>query len=286
MKPYLHADDIGMSPAVTDNILDAVDNGAVTSVSLVVNGHDSERACAELLARPHVAVSLHLNLSEGLHIADTPRKGEPVNGGFEALFVKNYRGADTTDIELEIEAQMARFVEMYVSKAPEGTQFRIDSHHHTHCIPFVFQTIMKHADQFGLKSIRVPSEPFFFKFSKAYLSLATMVNYIKVFLLQVLSWQMMRVLQKTDIEASRRFIGVTFTGYMAPDNILDGLKSVKNDDESLVEVLLHPGGSHDGERHIWADRPALWSYYSSDGRSSERAVAKSDELKILLEQYS
>ena len=286
MKPYLHADDIGMSSAVTDNILDAVDNGVVTSVSLVVNGHDSQRACAELLARPHVAVSLHLNLSEGIHLADTPRKGQPIVAGFEPLFVKNFTLSDKSEVLAEIEAQISLFAKDYVSKAEPGTRFRLDSHHHTHCIPYIFDKIIELADQYAIKSIRVPNENFFFRFSKKYLSISVMVNYVKKFLLQALSWRMTRILRKMKIESDRGFIGVIYTGFMEVDNIRDALGAVKVSDNTLVEVLLHPGGSTEAEQAFWAARPALWTYYSSEWRGRERDLAKSGELKDLLEQYS
>lgn len=286
MKPYIHADDIGMSPAVTDHILDAIDNGIVTSVSLVTNGRDSQRACEELLARPHIAVSLHLNLSEGFYIADTPRKGQHIVSGFEPLFFKNFMPVNKSDVLAEIEAQIAFFAKNYLLKSTENAVFRLDSHHHTHCIPFVFDKIVEVADQYNIKSIRVPNEAFFFRFSKNYLSVSVMVNYIKKFLLQALSWRMTRTLRGKDIEANRRFVGIIFTGFMAADNIRDALKAVKGPRDAQIEVLLHPGGSTSAEKALWAERPALWAYYSSEWRGKERDTTKSEELKKLLEQYS
>src|SRR5205807_5023437 len=71
----VNADDFGLSPGVTDGILEAHAAGVVSSVSVLVNAPGWEHAVAALRGGsgggPTLGAGLHLNLTAG----------EPVSGG-------------------------------------------------------------------------------------------------------------------------------------------------------------------------------------------------------------
>ncbi len=282
VRPYLHADDIGMSTAVTNNILDAIDNGSVTSTSLVVNGHDADRACRELLKRPNVRVSLHLNLTEGLYLSDSSRKGHKIAYGWGELLVCGLTGRDNSLIRGEIEAQIATYRAQYLDAMDSTAPFRLDGHLHVHCIPFIFAKIMEVAGDYRIDSMRFPSEPFFFRFNRAYFSKPVLVNYVKVALLRYLTWRMRSRLVNTGVEIDRAFVGVTFTGFMQLDQIRDALDSICGSTDREVEILLHPGAAAPQEAEIWAGRPTTRDYYMSEWRWLELDLAKSDAIRDLL----
>lgn len=286
MKPYLHADDIGMSAAVTGNILDAIDNGSVTSTSLVVNGHDTERACEELLKRPDVRVSLHLNLTEGLYLSDGARKGEKIAHGWGELMVCGMIGRSKSLLRDEIEAQIAAYRSLYLDEMDPTVPFRLDGHLHVHCIPFVFDKIMEVASTYGVASMRFPSEPFFFRFDRTYIRKPVLLNYVKVALLRYLTWRMRARLIDGEIDIDSAFVGVAFTGFMQLNQIRDALEAVSGPDDREVEILVHPGAASPQESDIWEGRPTTRDYYLSEWRGLELDLAKSDAMKDLLAQKS
>src|SRR3989344_3721426 len=60
------ADDFGLSRGITDSILQTVDEGPVTQVSVIPNGEAVEYALAEYRRRSdRLALAVHVNLTEG-----------------------------------------------------------------------------------------------------------------------------------------------------------------------------------------------------------------------------
>jgi len=99
----VNADDLGLSPGVNDGIIDAHENGIVTSASLMVNRPAAEHAAALLDAHPALSVGLHFE-EDGVHDLDDPAQAAELFG-----------------------VQLARF------RALTGSEpTHIDSHHHVH----------------------------------------------------------------------------------------------------------------------------------------------------------
>jgi chitin disaccharide deacetylase len=99
----VNADDLGLSPGVSDGIFEAHANGIVTSASLMVNRPGAEHAAAELGAHPKLSVGLHFE-DDGIHDLDDPTQARELFG-----------------------AQLERFREL-TRREPT----HIDSHHHVH----------------------------------------------------------------------------------------------------------------------------------------------------------
>lgn len=99
----VNADDFGLSPGVSDGIIEAYAKGIVTSTSLMVDAPAAERAVA--LAGPHPGLSV------GLHFVEDD----------------DVDLDDPTDARRSFERQLERFREL-VGAEPT----HVDSHHHVH----------------------------------------------------------------------------------------------------------------------------------------------------------
>nr|XP_060469070.1 carbohydrate deacetylase isoform X2 [Panthera onca] len=130
------ADDFGYCPRRDEGIVEAFLAGAVTSVSLLVNGAAAESA-ADLARRHKIPTGLHANLSEGRPVGPA-RLGDSSLLSPEGFFLgkMGFREAVTTggvalpQVREELEAQLIRFRELL-----GGDPTHVDGHQHVHVLP-------------------------------------------------------------------------------------------------------------------------------------------------------
>ncbi|KAM9194544.1 carbohydrate deacetylase isoform 1-T1 [Dugong dugon] len=130
------ADDFGYCPRRDEGIVEAFLVGAVTSVSLLVNGATAESA-AELARRHSIPTGLHANLSEGRPVGPACHGASSLLGP-EGFFLgkMGFREAVAAgDVALpqvreELEAQLSRFREL-LGRDPT----HVDGHQHVHVLP-------------------------------------------------------------------------------------------------------------------------------------------------------
>ena len=111
----VNADDFGLSAGVNAGIVQAHEQGIVTSASLMVRQSAAQQAAALAKRLPRLGVGLHIDLWES-----TFRDGEWVR-----LYGRT--DDDPAAIEREVQAQLARFREL-MGREPD----HIDSHQHVH----------------------------------------------------------------------------------------------------------------------------------------------------------
>ena len=112
----VNADDLGLSAAVNAGIFAAHERGIVTSASLMVRQGAAPAAAEEAVARPELAIGLHIDLGEWIY-----ESGE---------WTQAYLHCDTDDaaaVEAECRAQIERFHAL-LGRAPT----HLDSHQHVH----------------------------------------------------------------------------------------------------------------------------------------------------------
>uniref|UniRef100_A0ABI8AKC0 Carbohydrate deacetylase n=1 Tax=Felis catus TaxID=9685 RepID=A0ABI8AKC0_FELCA len=127
------ADDFGYCPRRDEGIVEAFLAGAVTSVSLLVNGAAAESA-ADLARRHKIPTGLHANLSEGRPVGPA-RLGDSSLLSPEGFFLgkMGFREAVATggvalpQVREELEAQLIRFRELL-----GGDPTHVDGHQHVH----------------------------------------------------------------------------------------------------------------------------------------------------------
>ncbi len=129
MRVILHADDLGMSPAVNESVFGLMDEGRLTSASILANGPAFGDAARRSRYFPQYSFGVHLNLSEfaPLQWSAGLTPFLDANGCFERKshsirIDDDVRGA----VVSEWRAQIKRLRDAGVSIT------HVDSHHHVH----------------------------------------------------------------------------------------------------------------------------------------------------------
>jgi predicted glycoside hydrolase/deacetylase ChbG (UPF0249 family) len=153
-KLIINADDFGMSQEVNEGIKKGIEAGMITSVSVMVNMPYFDDAIAYLKKHPDVSIGLHFNISEGSPISPTNKVGNLVreDGNFfywTAIILSIFfRRLKLDEISTELTTQYALLKQTGLKIS------HIDSHHHIHLYPRIFQMVMKFAEKQNVKSIR------------------------------------------------------------------------------------------------------------------------------------
>lgn len=154
----INADDLGINRQRSHGIFICAEQGAVTSVSLIPNGTDSEDAGRRAGERD-IPTGLHLNLTEGPPVSDAAsiKSLLTTDGYFLGLdALKRALSLETVDknhIEREIRSQIEWFLQT------RGHPTHVDGHHHIHVHPLIAQSLVGILDHYGIAFIRIPSEP-------------------------------------------------------------------------------------------------------------------------------
>lgn len=161
----VNADDFGLTAGVNRGIVEAHENGVVTSATLMANGRAFEDAIALAQSRPRLGVGCHIVLVDGAPLLNQdqvaslldPRgngSGEPHFrqgiGRFGALALLGRLAAD--EIEAEATAQIRKLQSAGVPVT------HLDSHKHTHLFPHVLRPLLRAAASCGVRAIRNPFE--------------------------------------------------------------------------------------------------------------------------------
>ena len=140
------ADDFGLSPAVSNGIIQLAQAQRVTAVSCMTNAPCWQEAAPALQRLPTaVRVGLHLNLTEGRPLSSELARVWPRLPTLPALLARAHLGLiPQAAVQSEIRAQWARFIE-HADAVPE----HIDGHQHVHQLPGVRQALFAALDDLG-----------------------------------------------------------------------------------------------------------------------------------------
>lgn len=154
MPKYLivNADDLGMSPGVNRGILEAHEQGIVTSTTVMINMPAAEAGIRLAQQRaPRLGLGLHINLSFGAPVSDPARVPSLVlpDGQFCATYealIERLPSFRSEDLQAEITAQAARFVRL-----AGGPPDHLDSHHGvTYMHPAAFDVMLRLAAHYQI----------------------------------------------------------------------------------------------------------------------------------------
>ncbi len=294
MRIIVSADDYGLSEGITTNILDAVDNGAVSSVSIIANGDGFEHAIREYRKRRGLSLTVHLNLMEGRPLYPIDQLPDLVDEqgafchSFQSLYLLHLRADSARRQKIcgQVRAELRAQLERVASCVEPQCDLRVDSHLHVHMIPFVFDVLMELHDELHFEYVRCLAEPFFLAFN----GLDSLRNYAglniaKHAILKAFARRALPHLRSRGISHCRHFIGVLFTGNMCEEAVNAALARLEGrcSADELVEILLHPGGAAPGEEWIWDGKPSFRNVYYSPWRARERDTLKSPAFRALVE---
>ncbi|MGN1125272.1 MAG: carbohydrate deacetylase [Candidatus Gastranaerophilaceae bacterium] len=244
-KFILNADDFGLTNDINMAIVEGYHSGVLKSASLCSNGEAFYSAINDIIPEcQDLCIGIHLNIIEGTAVCSpkdltelTDSKGN-FNNGYLNLLLKSNNPKFLEQVELEFRAQIERIV----SHFPVA---HIDSHVHTHAIPKIFDLTCKLAKEYNIPYVRTQFErPYLVRDVSKHTNLKYPVNQIKVLLLNTFSMRNKKVALNNGLKTNDFLVGVSYTGLMNDKTITSGLSALKDDENIIVESLVHPYKSH------------------------------------------
>ena len=296
-KIIVHADDFGISRGGTEKILEGCDAKILSSISIVPNGLAFEYAIQEFKKRPHLRLSVHLNLLEGYSISRADEISHIVDEkgrfyhSFLGLWMKyswsNSSGKDI--LKQQVKKEMGAQIQKVIDCLGSDLAINVDSHNHYHIIPFVFEALLELVKEFDITYIRIPEEKYFWCLS-GWRSVGRYIssNVIKHHLLNMLSRGYKKRLVQLSISYPEYFIGVLFSGHMSGKAVSAALGSLSGDVArgGIVEILFHPGRAGRHELIEWTPQKRFNDYYCSPSRDQEFHELTNPAFKHLIENFT
>jgi predicted glycoside hydrolase/deacetylase ChbG (UPF0249 family) len=250
----VHADDFGLSEAVNRAVLEAHENGIVTSTSIMAGGDAFEHAAALASRCRSLDVGVHLTLTEQRPVAPSVPSLVGADGQFAPharQFAKRYlRGKIAlADVRTELDAQIRRAREHGVQPT------HLDGHQHVHALPGIARVVADLARAHGIRAVRVPAERLRAYMLKDLAGLKRVVEQVTLGLLSALS--PLAQLRRVD-----RFVGFYFGGRLDEQNLRTVIEHLPA--RKTVELMCHPGLDDPASRynhwhHAWAAETAALS---------------------------
>ena len=157
----VNADDFGLTPGVNRAIVEAYNNGIVTSATLMANSSAFEEAVPSAAACPKLSVGCHIVLVDGTPLLAEPQvstligsKKTTFRDSLTVFAAKALAGRlDPGQIEAEATAQIRKLQSAGIAV----THF--DTHKHTHMFPAVLRALLRAAKACGIRALRNPFAP-------------------------------------------------------------------------------------------------------------------------------
>lgn len=150
----INADDFGMSREVNEGTKRGIEEGIITSVSVMSNMPYFDDAVKFLKKHPQVSVGLHFNITEGKPLTTPRNVGNLIREDDSFFYWPSMitrliaKQIKLTEIEEELKNQ-------YLKLKKTGLPItHIDSHHHIHLYPKIFNTVSTFADSEQITSLR------------------------------------------------------------------------------------------------------------------------------------
>ncbi|MBO1060558.1 MAG: hopanoid biosynthesis-associated protein HpnK [Aphanizomenon flos-aquae CP01] len=232
----INADDFGFSDDVNTAIIQAHEEGILTSTSLMVTGDAAQNAIALAKNHPHLAVGLHLVLVCGKsvlppaqipHLVDS--QGNFSDNPTQAGLNYQFNQATRAELRLEIAAQLEKFRDSGLNLS------HVDGHLHLHVHPVILNILTEFAAEFQIKFIRLPSE-----------ELTKNLKIDRRNLLIKIVWSIVfgqlrnygeSLLKTHNIKFADRVYGLLQTGNMSEEYLLSLIPQIEAE---LVEIYAHP----------------------------------------------
>jgi len=283
----IHADDYGLTLNTSKDILDGINEGKLTSISIMPNMSCFEDAKELLYANIDKSrmpdISVHLNFMEGYCVSDKSKlsflvdeKGLfAISWGDLVKYHYNYfvREEVKAQLKIEIKAQLYRVMEAY-RLMEAGKKLRVDSHQHTHMIPMVMEALLEviNEEKIPTEYIRISKEPWIVYLKEAkYIPTYRIINMVKVFILNWYSRKDERLME--EIKVTAMFLsGVFLSGRMDIERVqtlLPELKKYACKKNRSLEVLFHPGSALIEEVGEEFNHPEGNKFYLSPNRQVE-----------------
>lgn len=150
----VNADDFGLSEGVTDGIIQAMQQGIVTSTSLLATGPAVEAGVCRLKQIGCRSIGVHLNLTSGRPLEPTSVRllapGGAFSGPARVWSLGLLGGLPVSGIGAELGRQIEAVKGLGVAVS------HLDGHHHIHVLPQIAPIVAALARAHGIAAIRLP----------------------------------------------------------------------------------------------------------------------------------
>ncbi|KAM4809346.1 carbohydrate deacetylase isoform 2-T2 [Rhinophrynus dorsalis] len=283
IKLVVTGDDFGYCPRRDKGIVECFRAGAVTTVSLLVNGSSAVSA-ANLAQSYNIPIGLHANLSEGYPVcADLRENSTLVNSrgvfhgkmGIRKVLAQGL--LNMSEVRKELCAQVNLFRDL-TGQDP----IHMDGHQHVHVLPGIREVFAQVSQNYGIGYTRVPVEHGLHRCN--WISDGLMEFYRGV---EEDAMNAAEVFRNHRIRWPDLYIGLSTMGKnMSTSNIQEAIKyamySQQNSISSLsnssvsIELMTHPGYPSDPQEGGCGEGPDEFS--QSRDRLHELEVLKSSSL--------
>ncbi len=239
----VNADDFGLSERVNQGIIEAHQQGLVTSTSLMANGDAFDQAVALTRTAPTLGVGIHLNLTDGRPLSPAAQIPSLVTKDlmFEAgpirLVQKLLAGtARLSHIERELRAQIERTL------AAGIVPTHLDGHQHVHAWPSVSAMVIRLAVEYGIRGIRCSAEHpvdltgLLGRHPQSRGSILWQIAIGRA--LAFLTLRQRGHMRQAGLVYPSRFYGFTHTGYLDESALQMILRNIQG---GSSELMCHPG---------------------------------------------
>jgi hopanoid biosynthesis associated protein HpnK len=239
----VNADDFGMTEKINQAVLEAHNNGIVTSTSLLANGAAFASAVALARQQPGLGVGVHLNLTQGRPVSPASSIPGLVNGNGQffsspvGLAEKILaRRVSRVELERELRAQIEKVICAGIAIT------HLDGHKHVHILPSIFDLVVRLAREYRIHGIRCAGE----RSAGLVALLRRNTAACSAILKQYLGGRALRLLWlglKGKVERARLscptyLFGVTQTGFLDAASLEAILACLP---AGVSEILCHPG---------------------------------------------
>lgn len=243
----INADDFGLTAGVNRGILQAFDQGVLSSTSLLANLPAFDDAIRLARATPELPVGVHLNLLAAAPVAGARAVPSLVDGGgrlvasVPALVGRLAFGRILREhLVVEFEAQIRKVLDAGIRPT------HVDSHRHVHCLPGVFEATLIAAGRLGIRSVRLPLERAGLVGLRV-LSRPGLTSRAKRALIGLLCWRGRTRLARGGFRAPDHFIGFSLGPRPDPEALADLLAALP---PGVTEIACHPGFLDDALRLV------------------------------------
>lgn len=232
----INADDFGYSEAVNEAIIQAHQQGVLSSTSLMVTGDKAQEAIDLAKSHPDLGVGLHLVLCCGKSALPPDEIPSLVDkdGNFNdsaAIAGLKYQFIPSAKEELkrEIRAQLQLFRDTSLILS------HVDGHLHLHTHPLVINILTELAEEFKIKYIRLPFEELSYTLRCDRTSLVLKTIYANVFRWLRISGE--KRLSAYNVKCLDRVYGLLQTGMMSESYLLGLIPQIQTISN---EIYFHP----------------------------------------------
>lgn len=280
MKAIIQSDDFGLSFGFTEAIKDCFLLGNISSTSIRTNGMAYKYAVKLLKNKlADIGLGIHLNLVDGpAHQAALADSSGNYKFNFLQYLLLAQNNKFLKDVEAELDWQFQQVLK-------NGLKVdHVSGHNHTYIIPPIFAIVCQLCRKYQIKSIRLPSEPYYLIGSlTADLKPLFNLNIIKFLIVKQFSQQNKLTLKKYHLKTTDAFYGVLHTDNMSFEVIKAALQDAKTRGFKTIEILGHPAYSNDPRDKTYTSK-AIKDYIHSANRRLETATFQTPQLADLLKE--